>query len=264
MTDAAESVTAQELRFRTATYSGAGGRSENQDALGARRGSLGQSCWVMADGLGGQAGGGTASKLAVDAVLEAFTVDPTVSPERVRDLIQAAHEAVLAAQADDPDLAGMASTAVVLLADDRGAIWGHVGDSRLYRFRAGRLAVQTEDHSVPQALVQAGEISPSDIRHHADRARLLQALGSGESLRPAVPDRPTVLEPGDAFLMCTDGFWELITEDEMAADLSKSIDPEAWVRTMAVRVTGRMEEDHDNLSAIAVFVLSSGAEDGER
>jgi serine/threonine protein phosphatase PrpC len=148
----------------------------------------------------------------------------------------------------------MRTTAVVLVADTSGAVWGHIGDSRLYMLRSGRVVSQTRDHSVPQSLVDAGEITPAEIRFHEDRNRLLRSLGNGGRLRAALLERPMLLNKGDAFLLCSDGFWEYVTETEMEVDFAKARTPDDWLDRMAVRIRPRAHEARDNCTALAVFI----------
>lgn len=234
--------------FATAIVSRAGGRAYNEDACDYRDG-----CWVLADGLGGHGGGEVASRIAVDTVLRTLK-HRTPTSAALKQVVQTANQALHAQQQTDHRLAGMRTTLVILAVDGAMALWAHVGDSRLYHFRNGELASQTEDHSVPQALVKAGELRSADIRHHEDRNRLLRTLGADENPRPAVLPTPTPLASGDAFLLCTDGFWEYVTEQEMEVTLAKSATPEDWLQLMTTRLLTDAEPDNDNFTAMAVFV----------
>lgn len=243
--------------FQTATLSRTGGRAYNEDACGYRDG-----CWVLADGLGGHGGGEVASRIAVDTVLAALAPMPAPIRAPIRapgaadlaEAIAAANRAIQDRQQTDPRLERMRTTLVVLTSDGREALWAHVGDSRLYQFRDGRVRFQTADHSVPQVMARAGEIRPDEIRFHEDRNRLLRTLGNPDEARPTLAEAPVPLQAGDVFLLCTDGFWEYITEAEMEVALAKTAVPGQWLQAMTVRLLGRAPPDHDNFSAIAVFV----------
>ena len=238
--------------FRTAQLSAPGGRQVNEDAIAQREG-----VWVLADGLGGHGGGEVASRLAVDAALAAMQ-DRAPEPQTLSEAIAAAHLAVVNGQQDAPRLAGIRTTLVLLANDGQHAARAHVGDSRLYGFRAGRLWVQTADHSVPQVLALAGEITPEQIRGHEDRNRLLRCLGQERPPKPALnPDLnqdPIALQPGDVFLLCSDGFWEWIDEAHMQQTLAQVDDPGTWLATLEQHLLAHAEPGHDNYSAIAVFV----------
>lgn len=238
------------IAFSTAVLSSAGGRVDNEDSCGNRmRDSIG--CWVLCDGLGGHRGGEIASRLAVDAALASFDADPRVAADALTAHVDAAHRAVLDRQQTEADLASMRTTVVLLLASEEAALWAHAGDSRLYWFRDGKIREQTRDDSVPQRLAEAGEIRPDQIRFHEDRGRLLRCLGAKEC-GPTTAEMDGPPQPGDAFLLASDGFWEWVTEPEMEQDLAASSDPQNWLNAMETRLRERAVEDHDNYSAIAV------------
>lgn len=239
--------------FLTASISKPGGREENQDfcdSLIAENANL----WVLADGLGGHRGGEVASATAVQTILAAWQPTSELTPKSVEELIRLAQAAILDTQKAQPSLASMRTTLNLLINFEDKVIWGHVGDSRLYQFRDCAVAFQTKDHSVPQVLVDAGEIEPSQMRKHPDRNRILRAVGNPEGVKSAIIDAPRSLKAGDVFLLCSDGFWEYLTELEMVADLAKSATPEEWLQRMELRLLERAEKGHDNYTAMAVFV----------
>jgi serine/threonine protein phosphatase PrpC len=150
----------------------------------------------------------------------------------------------------------MRTTFVLLLADpDAGtALWGHAGDSRLYHFRDGAILNRTKDHSVVQALVDAGELAPEEMRDHDASHRILRALGDTDDANPDVTDTPVSLRPGDAFLLCSDGFWEGVTEDQMLDAWAGVDGPEAWIDAMTTPLEADADEEQDNYTAVAVLV----------
>src|SRR5581483_11686848 len=158
------------MPFQTDSLSYKGARQTNQDFCGHETASQCE-CWVIADGLGAHSGSGVASRLAGDAVLDSFRRTPELSSGNLLSWVEAANAAVVQAQQSRPELAGMRTTLVVLACDSRNALWVHLGDSRLYHFRGGRLHCFTKDHSVPQAMVTAGEITQAEVRFHEDRSR---------------------------------------------------------------------------------------------
>lgn len=242
--------------FKTAILTHPGGRPGNEDFAECYQAPGGESCWLVADGLGGHYGGEVASQTAVKSFLASFADNPgPASPDSLGRHLQAAHAAVVEQRRQEPVLDPMRTTFVALVSNGLSACWGHVGDSRLYCFRGGRLAARTKDHSVPQAMADAGEISPEDICHHEDRNRLLRDLGGDKSLRPTMAP-PVNLQAGDVFLLCTDGFWESVSETAMEADLAKSASPEQWLRHMHFRVIQNAPKNQDNYTAIAVFIVA--------
>jgi PPM family protein phosphatase len=240
--------------FETATLSEPGGRVDNEDSLGYRM-QKGSGCWALADGLGGHRGGQEASRLAIDAALSSFEENPSITKAGLDTHLGRANRAVMEGQIADPELSHMRTTMVVLIASPEAAMWSHAGDSRLYWFRHGKIQEQTRDDSVPQRLVDAGEISADQIRFHEDRSRLLNSLGAREQVVASHRELPGASEAGDAFLLASDGFWECVTEPEMESDFGATANPAEWIRRMETRVKERAAAGHDNYSAIAVRVL---------
>lgn len=131
----------------------------------------------------------------------------------------------------------------------------HVGDSRAYLFEKGGFRRRTIDHSVPQMLVQRGDIQEKDIRHHEDRSRLLRVMGTEWDSPKYSIEKDIRIGHKTSFLLCSDGFWEWITEKEMSHLLKKADTPEGWLHSMeqVIRREG-MGSNLDNYSAVAVFV----------
>jgi serine/threonine protein phosphatase PrpC len=173
------------MTFESATISKAGGREENQDCSDSKVGDH-AGLWIVADGVGGHRGGAVASQTAVRAMLDIWHAEAKSFPQTVDELINAAQAAIRKQQDTDPQLSAMRTTVVALHIAQDQALWGHVGDSRLYYYRGCTLAFQTKDHSVPQAMVVAGEITREQIRHHEDRNRLLRAVGNPDGVNPCV------------------------------------------------------------------------------
>lgn len=234
-----------------------GGRSINQDCWGTieRDGLRG---WLLADGLGGHGGGEVAAELAIQAGKNAVATGNGSVKDAIKHALKAANEAVFTAQSGDAALASMRTTLVALFTEGSEAVWSWVGDSRLYYLKDGSIAYVTKDHSLPQKLVDIGQIPPEAIRDHPDRNRLLRALGSEGGLSALNNVKYAELTAGDVFLLCSDGFWELVLEREMEVDLAKASGPEEWLSSMEDRLLRRVEdrrlEEHDNYTAVAVFI----------
>jgi PPM family protein phosphatase len=241
--------------FDTELITDKGGRSWNEDACGSTVVGT-TNCWVVADGLGGHSGGQVASQLAVDAVIESFRRDPAVSSTAMNAHFQAAHNTILDAQVRDTEVGQMQSTLVILISDGRTAIWGHIGDSRLYHFREGKIVFCTRDHSVSQLKVDTGDLDHDGIRRDIDRNRLLQAAGKKDRFAPTVLEEPKELCRGDAFLLCADGFWEKVAEVEMEIDFVKSKASSDWLANLRRRLIERLGSNSDNYTIIAVRATS--------
>lgn len=236
------------------SLSNAGGRRYNEDYFTSNH--CGPSCiWIVADGMGGHNGGELASKLAVDSILEQFLNNNEVSKENTVNYLLYANDRIIEMQTKQAHLRNMQTTIVIAVADDERAVVAHIGDSRCYLFRNGRVEWQTKDHSVVEMLVKLGEIDEQDIRSHEDRNKVLKSLGKERLIKPSVYVMDQPLQTGDAFLLCTDGFWEYVLETEMEIDFFKSDSPEQWLKRMETRLLSRAKKNHDNYTAIAVFSI---------
>lgn len=204
--------------LQAAFLSDPGGRGENQDAWGCVKANDGSLTICVADGLGGHVGGRLAAQCAIRGAL-ATTLQPDfdgLDPKAMEKIFAGAQAEIIHAKEKDPALEDMHSALVVLLIKEDLAVWGHIGDARLYMLRGNAIIVQTKDQSVPQMLADNKEIKPEEIRHHPDRSMLLQALGSSEKeIKPAFSKKPRKVEPDDLFVMSTDGFWEWVDEEKL-------------------------------------------------
>lgn len=221
-------------------YTGRGGRAENEDRAAHRCLPQGD-VWVLADGVGGNGGGGEAAGLAVECFLSRME-----NGAGLRQAAEAANEALVRRQAQQAAGLPMACTLAAAQLRCDGLRWAHVGDSRFYLFRAGRLQAQTEDDSVCQKLVKLGELAPGEVRTSPDRNRLLHTLGEQPLHLHCAEPFPAL--PGDAFLLCSDGFWEGVYEEEMLIDLCKSRTAREWGEHMLCRLLRRQGPGADNFT----------------
>jgi len=230
-----------------------GTRRINQDRIGCWSSS---ACLVMAvaDGLGGHLHGEIAAELAIRLIGAAFerearprVADPAAFLARS---IGAGHAAIVR----DAEKRGLPDTPrtvlVACVVQDGFAHWMHIGDSRLYLIRQGRIAHRTRDHTVVQQLVDDGRIREEAVTSHPERNRLLQCLGGYQAPRPE-PMASERLERNDIVLLCSDGFWGPLTQRQMlhalmARDLNVAI-PE--LVTLAEHRAGR---ECDNVSVLAM------------
>lgn len=235
-----------------ASRSAIGGRDENQDACDVVVES-GDCVAAVADGLGGHPGGATAAREAVQRWMTFFADIEGDRHAMLPDAFNAVQSELAQQQASDPTLAEMRTTLVGLVIQDGRASWGHIGDSRLYLLRAGEVLHQTRDHSVPQMLVDSGEIRLSEVRGHPEQNRLLRCLGDGDARFTLLPE-PWALESGDALLLCSDGFWEYVLESELLAELTVSNDAQDWLDRLLLYLVDRVPRNHDNYTAIAMHL----------
>lgn len=236
------------MHIKIAGYSAIGNRAENEDNYAYEQTGPEQLYAVVCDGLGSHGGGRDASRIAVEQ-LRLMRPVRLPTQEEVRLWLDRSNQEILRRRNGPRH---MKTTAVALFADRERAVWAHIGDSRLYHFRNGILTDATEDHSVCYVAVRLGEITRREIPNHPDRNKLLKALGE-ETISPEIHD--AVMEPGEhAFLLCSDGLWERLHEDEILLDLHKSATPEQWLFSLRARAELRKYSDVDNNTAVAVFI----------
>ena len=236
----------------TYAWTDIGGREYNEDYYGYWHAD-GNGVWVVADGLGGHAYGEVASRLVTETVVTLAGELNELTDESVIGLSLEANRRLLAEQAAYPELRGMKTTLVAVFTRNGCMKAIHAGDSRFYYFARGIFAFCTKDHSMTRHAMDAGEITFEDMRFHEDRNVVLKVLGlenlnlnnAVDSLTPA---------PGDAFLLCTDGFWEYVLEREMEEDLSMSASPREWYERMRGRLLSRVPANNDNYTAVCCYI----------
>jgi serine/threonine protein phosphatase PrpC len=193
-----------------------GSRREQEDAAICKIDTeTGTALLVVCDGVGGSRDGGTASRLVIEFAEKFWREHGKVLPHPEQDLARfcrEAHEGVL--EASERGKTSARTTLVALYLNGQRAWWVHSGDSRLYHFRAGKLRARTRDHSVVEVLVEQGEVAENEMGSHPDQGRLLQSIGGSDYKEPT--QASDSVTPDDAFLLCTDGFWERTPETEMA------------------------------------------------
>jgi serine/threonine protein phosphatase PrpC len=246
------------LRLSWAQVNDIGMRAENQDHIGIARHDA-MTCFVVADGTGGHAGGALASQLVVDALLGAFCAAPACDTGALRAAVGAASTSLARARRKDAAVASMSSTVAALVVDAAAAqaVWAHLGDSRVYLFRADRLHSVTADHSLARQLVDGGHAGHGALRTHPQRHILLAAIGSENDTEVTTSDGAAALQPGDALLLCSDGLWEWVDEAQMEAALSTTERSEDWLATMcdvASTAAAATIKLRDNFSACAIRV----------
>lgn len=176
---------------------------------------------VVADGMGGQAGGQIASTIAVDNVRDVYLSHASADPiEALMAGFAAGHAAIHEHAREHPELAGMGTTCTAAVLLDGELSFGHVGDSRLYLIRSSTISQLTKDHSQVARMVREGKITVEEAASHPGRNVLTAALGMEttgmESVVPGdFPQLPMALESGDILLICTDGLHGLVSDEEM-------------------------------------------------
>lgn len=233
-----------------------GGRTENQDSAGFKDVELG-CLVVVCDGMGGGNGGSTASRLAVQTVIDDMSLakdyhDPI---EKLSEAIQHANQVIYTTGNAEPSLKGMGTTLTALLISKQSAIIAHVGDSRVYQLRKHAKVFRTDDHSMVFQLVKQGFITEEEARNHPQSNVILSALGIGEVVEPEITE--VSYNKGDRFILCTDGFWGMMSEPEFIRYASGSGDMEETLVNTANEVNSigiRQGGGHDNLTAAMIDV----------
>lgn len=233
--------------MRYSAYTNVGGRNNNEDAFETAEAN-GCCLFVLCDGLGGVDAGEIASDTAVNEIKNQFLFDP--KGFELRQAVIAANEQILVKQQEDGK-AMKTTVAAVYIAD--GTVYcSHVGDSRIYLFSESGICYQSIDHSASQMAVAVGEITPDGIRSHPDRNVLTNALGAYEDVNVEV--KSFAAEEISAVLLCSDGFWEYVYEEEAEKLLADADSPEKWLADMRVLLDGRVSGRNDNNTAVAVFL----------
>lgn len=228
-------------------YTAKGARANNEDSVSLLEGNGGLLA-IVADGLGGHADGEIASRQAVSTINRYLqSVQP--NEDTVIDAIRLTSAEIMSMQ--DPRRP-MHTTAAVLWLGDSSAIAVHVGDSRIYQFRNGKIVYQSVDHSVAQMAVLVGELEPDQLRTSRDRNRLIRVLGNSNS--PTVDSQVLSVQEGDRFLLCSDGFWEGILESEMLETIHSTASAEEWLTAMRTIVEAVANPAQDNHTAIALII----------
>ena len=214
------------------SYTDIGGRKNNEDALcyEEKRDSY---LFAVADGLGGHDCGEIASNIAISEIKRQFTEYTDFS---LKQAIFDANKLILEKQYESKKK--MKTTVVAVHIGNRKTTVVNVGDSRAYFLLDHSIKFQTTDHSVSQLAVKLGEITADQIRYHEDRNILTRALGSSETLKIDISELENDLF--DRVLICSDGFWEYVLEDEICDTSKTSKNPEAWLFKMRERHAKRI------------------------
>ncbi|WP_432497328.1 Stp1/IreP family PP2C-type Ser/Thr phosphatase [Kineococcus gypseus] len=226
-------------------------RSTNQDS-----GYAGPHLLVVADGMGGHAGGDVASSLAVGelSVLDGESHGSDDAAEHLHRALEAANEQLRRRVADEPELAGMGTTVTAVLRAGSRLVLAHIGDSRGYLLRDGRLTQLTRDHSYVQSLLDEGRISLEEAERHPQRSVIMRVLTGRDDDTADVSVREA--RPGDRYLLCSDGLSGVVSQETLQETLAAGEPPEATCERLvelALRGGGP-----DNVSCVVADVVELG------
>ncbi|MBQ3054771.1 MAG: serine/threonine-protein phosphatase [Oscillospiraceae bacterium] len=219
------------MRIETYTCSEIGARETNEDYAASRQ-TFGRALFVVADGVGGSPAGDVASRGAVETLLATWKRSPQITVDAIATIFESTNETMREHSLHRKELCGMRTTVAALFYRFGVVVTAHVGDSRVYLFRKNHLRFCTQDH----------------VAH----GRLTRVFGSNDVYLPELSARMCV-KKGDAFLLCTDGFWTNVTCEEIERALSESRTPQEWVERM-LAVHGSVPTEHqDNYTVTAGF-----------
>jgi protein phosphatase len=233
-------------------------RLNNEDACGslvpdtpdelAEKGAV----FVVADGMGGHRGGEIASQIAVRTILAFYATDS--EQDRSRALAFAFREAnktIIQVSVADSALFGMGTTCTALAIYNGHAYVAHVGDSRGYLLRGTRVTQITHDHSIVGEMVRSGIISDEDARTHPKRNVITRSLGAQDDTVADMLDAPMAVQPGDQFLLCSDGLTSYVTDDDLSAVLMMET-PDGACRRLVKMANDQGGRDNITVTVVAV------------
>lgn len=225
-----------------------GGRVNNEDAIypavgqgvGGRR-----ALFVVCDGVGGAEKGEVASALACESLAESLVaIDSKLTEHRIQEAVEHTEIRFDEYIATHPEAAGMATTMTLLAFDGGlGVTVAHIGDSRVYQFRDGRITFCTEDHSLVNVWVKLGRITAEEALHHPQRHIITRAIQGRGAATEADVVRLTDVRPGDCFLLCTDGVTDCLTDEVLSALFTLHRTAEATGRALIDACTGRARDN---------------------
>jgi PPM family protein phosphatase len=256
------SALANDLQLTVGSVTDTGGRANNEDAvliqpLPPVSGQAGEGYLLaVADGMGGYERGEVASKLAIDLVKDLFARDqPADVAVALKQAYRRANEAIYTQAAQDPESGPMGTTLVCAVIRGKYVTIANVGDSRAYLMRANQITQVTQDHSLVAEQVQQGQIKEEQARTSPQRNILTQALGTKDSLDRRMPSIfELALLPEDRLLLCTDGFYDVLSNNDYL-DMLKGNDAEAAAKGLTSLAIERRTTD--NVSAIVVAASPS-------
>lgn len=230
-------------------------RQNNEDALKLLND---EQFYVIADGMGGHQAGEVASRETVETLctsfqqhMEAPHKDLAYCKEMIRCLIKEVNAKVYRIGRESPELRGMGTTLCCIYLHPEGLVYGHVGDSRIYRLRNGEFELLTKDHSLLRELIDMGQLSEQQAEEFLYKNIITKAIGTEQFVEPSVAH--STLEPGDKLLLCTDGLTDMLSNAEIKEILMNEADVD--VVNLLVK-KAKQKGGNDNITVILVQIKS--------
>jgi protein phosphatase len=210
---------------------------------------------LVADGMGGHSAGEVASQTAVETITRSYYDYQGSTRDALEAAFHEANRAINKLSQKDESLVGMGTTCTAFVLQNGSALAAHVGDSRLYMIRNGQIYVMTEDHSAVMEMVKRGWISLEEARHHPEKNVILRALGSHPEVEVTIWASPLPVRAGDRFVLCSDGLYDLV-EDEEIKQVALASAPAAACDNLIDLAKRR--GGHDNITVGIVSLVDSG------
>ena len=238
------------IQWEIASFSDIGGRKENQDrAISFYDGDTNEAFIVVADGMGGHRGGALAAEAIIKTAEQCWKErsSPVDTESFLNNFVEKAHQEVN--RAGEEEKLSPRSTLAALWLDNEKAISIHVGDSRIIQFNEQGFIQRSIDHSIVQLLVLQGKITEEEMATHPDQSKMTTSMGGDDKPEPEITHWS--LEKGKQFIVCSDGFWEITSHEQMQSILAAD-NLEETLASNSRKNIGRAAEDHDNTTSIAV------------
>lgn len=200
---------------------------------------------LVADGMGGHSAGEVASSMAVEVISRVYYDEPGDPQEALTRALIEANNRIYEAATGNEALGGMGTTCTAVVLQDGSAISAHVGDSRLYLVREGGIYLLTEDHSAVMEMVRRGLLTVEEARNHADKNIILRALGTNPEVEVATWDEPLPLKEGDHLLLCSDGLYDLVEDEEIRQAI---IDGDPHAACASLVALAKQRGGYDNIT----------------
>ena len=235
------------MKYDFDSYSDIGGRKNNEDSYIVYEDENGLIA-AVADGLGGYESGEVASKMLTDEMLFCFKSEREFDIERA---IHSANQKIIIEQKQNSIRRSMKTTAAAVWIGKDVTTFANIGDSRIYAFKNNQIIFQSRDHSLAQLAVQRGEIFPEQVRDYFQKNTITRALGQGDEIK--VDINKVDNDSYDSILICSDGFWEYVLENEMCIALKESKDAKQWLNIMRNIHLCRISDNNDNNTAVVIM-----------
>lgn len=235
---------------------GIGGRNENQDCYGGI-GNGSNIIFTVCDGMGGMAGGQTASSIAVTEILQTLVETPQgeMGKEAIVKAVGSANAAIYRRAYNEPPLRGMGTTTTILVINPEAAYLAHVGDSRIYQLRNGKKYFRTFDHSRVFEMVAQDILTEEQARQSSFSNVITRALGIKTSVEVVTEKIP--YKKGDRFILCCDGVWNVKPEPQIIKyfnEKDKAADEVQFLTDTVDEIGWNAGGEHDNLTAIVIDI----------